>query len=377
MADIKKFMDRGGVSVLWSKVAEKVKAEETRAKLAEQAALEAAQAAQKDVDDLEKLVGVLPEGTTATDVVDYVNKKTAGIATNAALAELQGQVTAAQGAIDTIEADYLKAADKAELQGNINTLTGVVETLRDGIDTDKVDGVKDLIAYVEAHGPEVTGMKDDIKANTDAITALQAEDILLDGRLDVLEAKFGEGEGSVADQIADAKQAAIDAAAADATSKANAAEANAKSHAETKATEAKEAAIAAAATDATTKANAAQAAAEATAKAYADGLAGNYATAAQGAKADTALQAADIVTGSANGTIAVKGADIAVKGLGSAAYVETSAFDAAGTAATQASAAESAAKAYTDTEIAKIQALTADEIIAAINEIENPVNNPY
>ena len=372
MADIKKFMDRGGVSVLWSKVAEKVKAEETRAKLAEQAALEAAQAAQKDVDDLEKLVGVLPEGSSATDVVDYVNIKTAGIATDAALAELQNQLNGAQGAIDAIEADYLKAADKTELQGNINTLTGVVETLRDGIDADKVDGVKDLIAYVEAHGPEVTGMKDNIKANADAIEALQAEDILLDGRLDVLEAKFGEGEGSVADQIADAKQAAIDAAAADATSKANTAEANAKAHAESQATAAKEAAIEAAAADATTKANAAQAAAEATAKAYADGLAGNYATAAQGAKADTALQAADIVTGSANGTIAVKGADVAVKGLGSAAYVETSAFDAAGTAAAQASAAESAAKAYTDTEIAKIQALTADEIIAAINEIENP-----
>ena len=372
MADIKKFMDKGGVSVLWSKVAEKVKAEETRAKLAEQAALEAAQAAQKDVDDLEKLVGVLPEGTTAKDVVDYVNIKTTGIATSEALTELQGKVTTAQNAIDAIEADYLKAADKTELQGNIDTLTGVVETLRDGIDADKVDGVKDLIAYVEAHGPEVTGMKDNIKANADAIEALQAEDILLDGRLDVLEAKFGEGEGSVADQIADAKQAAIDAAAADATSKANAAEANAKSHAETKATEAKEAAIAAAATDATTKANAAQAAAEAAAKAYADGLAGNYATAAQGAKADTALQAADIVTGSANGTIAVKGADVAVKGLGSAAYVETTAFDAAGTAATQASAAESAAKAYTDTEIAKIQALTSDEILAAIAESENP-----
>lgn len=372
MADIKKFMDRGGVSVLWSKVAEKVKAEETRAKLAEQAALEAAQAAQKDVGDLEKLVGVLPEGTTAKDVVDYVNIKTTGIATSEALTELQGKVTEAQGAIDAIEADYLKAADKTELQGNINTLTGVVETLRDGIDADKVDGVKDLIAYVEAHGPEVTGMKDDIKANADAIEALQAEDILLDGRLDVLEAKFGGAEGSVEDMIADAKQAAIDAAAADATSKANAAEANAKSHAETKATEAKEAAIEAAAADATTKANAAQAAAEATAKSYADGLAGNYATAAQGAKADTALQAADIATGSANGTIAVKGADVAVKGLGSAAYVETTAFDAAGTAATQASAAESAAKAYTDTEIAKIQALTSDEILAAIAEIENP-----
>ena len=54
---------------------------------------------------------------------------------------------------------------------------------------------------------------------------------------------------------------------------------------------------------------------------YADGLARNYATAAQGAKADTALQQADVTTGGANGTIAVKGTDVAVKGLGSAAYL--------------------------------------------------------
>lgn len=45
-----------------------------------------------------------------------------------------------------------------------------------------------------------------------------------------------------------------------------------------------------------------------------------YATAAQGAKADSALQKADIVSGSGNGTIAVDGTDVAVKGLASAAY---------------------------------------------------------
>lgn len=56
------------------------------------------------------------------------------------------------------------------------------------------------------------------------------------------------------------------------------------------------------------------------AKSYADGLASNYATAAQGAKADTALQKADITSGSANGTISVDGIDVAVKGLGTAAY---------------------------------------------------------
>jgi hypothetical protein len=43
MADIKKFLDQGGVSTLWAKVAEKVAAEEARAKAAEAAALKAAQ----------------------------------------------------------------------------------------------------------------------------------------------------------------------------------------------------------------------------------------------------------------------------------------------------------------------------------------------
>lgn len=79
---------------------------------------------------------------------------------------------------------------------------------------------------------------------------------------------------------------------------------------------AKSEAISTAASDATSKANKALS----DAKAYADGLADNYATAAQGAKADSALQKADITTGSANGSIAVKGTDVPVKGLASAAY---------------------------------------------------------
>ncbi len=69
-----------------------------------------------------------------------------------------------------------------------------------------------------------------------------------------------------------------------------------------------------------------------------------YATAAQGAKADSALQKANIVSGSANGTISVSGTDVAVKGLGSAAYVATSAFDAAGSA----NSALTSAKSYAD-----------------------------
>ena len=50
-------------------------------------------------------------------------------------------------------------------------------------------------------------------------------------------------------------------------------------------------------------------------------------------KADTALQAADITTGTTNGTIKVKNTEVSVAGLGSAAYANTTAFEAAGTAA--------------------------------------------
>ena len=49
-----------------------------------------------------------------------------------------------------------------------------------------------------------------------------------------------------------------------------------------------------------------------------------YATSAQGALADSALQPADIVTGKTNGTISVDGTEVAVKGLGSAAYTASS-----------------------------------------------------
>lgn len=49
-----------------------------------------------------------------------------------------------------------------------------------------------------------------------------------------------------------------------------------------------------------------------------------YATAAQGAKADSAVQT--VVTGTTNGTIKVDGTDVAVKGLDSAAYTASTAY---------------------------------------------------
>lgn len=62
------------------------------------------------------------------------------------------------------------------------------------------------------------------------------------------------------------------------------------------------------------------------AKTYADGLSMNYATAAQGAKADTAVQAEDIVEGLTAGTIHVKDQDVPIHGLGTAAFANANAF---------------------------------------------------
>lgn len=67
-------------------------------------------------------------------------------------------------------------------------------------------------------------------------------------------------------------------------------------------------------------------------------------------KADSAVQT--VAESTVNGSILVDGKEVAVHGLGSAAYADTDDFDAAGSAAT----AESNAKAYTDAEIKKLDA---------------------
>lgn len=70
-----------------------------------------------------------------------------------------------------------------------------------------------------------------------------------------------------------------------------------------------------------------------------------YATAAQGALADSAVQS--VTEGSANGTVAVDGTDVKIHGLGTAAYTNADAYDAAGTAEEMLAQA----KQYTDQQI--------------------------
>lgn len=408
MADIKKFLDKAGVSTLWGKVAEEVSAAETRAKAEAAAAAAAAKAAQDDVDALETYVGAIPEGYTESNIVAFIQKRAqetldaasggssesaASVlaALNAYKAENDPKVTKNTNDIATIMGDYLKKADKDELAGDIAEnaaeIIRIDAALKAAIDNngEGLDSIKELATWIEEHGEEAVGyaaaitalegLVGDTAVATQIANAIAAENLSQYAKTADIEATLQkvDTQGTVTEAI----NAAIDALkigdyakAADLTTLAGRVTAieNAGYQNSAQVTTAINNAITALKEENLWDAKGAAATAEQNAKGYADSLASNYATAAQGAKADTALQAADVVTGNANGTIAVKGTDVAVKGLGSAAYTNSDAYDAAGVGAAQAAQALTDAKAYTDAEVAKIQALTPAEIEAAINE---------
>lgn len=101
-----------------------------------------------------------------------------------------------------------------------------------------------------------------------------------------------------------------------------------------------------------------------------------------------------VATGSTNGTISVNtngtAKDVAVKGLGSAAYTASTAYDASGTAQTKADAALKSAKEYTDTKTSGLASTTSvntsisthnsstsahNDIRSLISEINTKLNN--
>ena len=289
------------IAVVEGDYLKKADKEELAGDIADAVAAVEAEAARADIAEKANAAAIK---AIADDYLKAADKAELAKAVEDEAARAAGIEAGLAGRIKAIEDDYLKAADKTELQDNIDTLTGVVETLRDGIDAEKVDGVKDLITYVEEHGTEVTGIKEDIAKNAEAIAenaeaiaanakavedeakarakadealggrvavleainheayvaadtalenklngeiakkadasaltqALEAQaqkDSAQDGKIAALEAKFtGEGE-TVEDMIATAKQEAIDAAAGDATQKANDAKAAAEAAAKT------------------------------------------------------------------------------------------------------------------------------------------------
>ena len=298
---------------------------------------------------------------------DSATKKTEAI--EAAAAETTKQVTAAK---TELQANIDKKADKATTLAGYGIADAYTKGEANTAIAAAVANAHHLKREIVSVLPEVSEANEDTiymvpdAGNTDTAgsnKSVYTEYMLVNGAFE----RIGTSDVDLSnyftkDQVTGAITTAKSEAATDAQTKADAAKA---------------AAIATAAADATTKADAAQAAAitEAgkkadkaleDAKAYSDGLAKNYATAAQGAKADSAVQAADVVSGTANGTISVKGSDVAVKGLGSAAYQNSGAFDASGAAA----GALTEAKAYADTKKTEaVDAAAADATTKANNAL--------
>lgn len=241
--------------------------------------------------------GKLTEAKGYTDT--EVSKVSTAVANEKTRAE--GVEAGLRTDVDAIKDDYLKAADKQALQTQIDTIMNNPDT--EGV----INSITEFTQYIEDHGEIADGFrtdidknKEDIAANAQAIAdeAQRAKDeeasllakintldtngatqselneavstlegkisaaqtaaegnakTYTDGEIDKVEEALSTQNTTLVSAIATAKQGAIDAAAADATTKAGTAETNAKTYADTVAGTAKTEAIAAAAEDAAKK----------------------------------------------------------------------------------------------------------------------------
>ena len=300
------------------------------------------------------IAGVVADAPEDFDTLKEIAEYIASDKTGAA--ELSNAIS--KNATDiAAEVERAKAAEVAlgERIDGVSELANNAKSHSEGVASNLAKEIEDRQSAVSALEGQISEVNTLAKAaatkeELSAVVSTQAGvDSAQNDRITILEGKVGSSE-SIAKDIQDAKDGAISAANLYTDGKVSAGVQEAKD---------------AAATDATSKANAA----EQNAKKYADDLAKNYATAAQGALAETAVQ--EVKTGVANGTIQVtKGtttSEVAVQGLKSAAFVETSAFDAAGSAAT----AQSNAEAHSDSNLnkAKEDATTkADTALASAKE---------
>ena len=221
MADLKKFLDKQGVSTLWSKIAEKVAAEAE----ARDAAIAAAvadinsdlDAVKLNVSDnaseiaaLDAKVGVVPEGND--NVIAYVNKKAEEVleaaqgGSNETAASVKAQLDsyktennaavalkADKTAVDAIDERVAANEDAIEvLNGNADVAGSVdakvaaaVAALMENPD-ETLNSIKELVKWTQDHAEDALEMSNNVSANANAIAALAA---LV-------------GEEAVADQIA-------------------------------------------------------------------------------------------------------------------------------------------------------------------------------
>ena len=303
MADIKKFLDKGGVSTLWTQIAAEVKKVDDKV-VAHDSKLTA----------LEGKVAALEAGTYDDTVVRglisanaeaIASNKSAHEANTAAIEVLNSGADVAGSVANT--ATSIAAAKVAEIVANADANFDTLKEIADWILNDTT-GAADMANDIKALENKMVGVESTVVAK---IAAELEAALKIDGA-----DKFA--LAADLNSLADRVQALEDAGYQNAAQVGSAIDAK----------------IAALNLANSYDAKGTADAAETAAKAYADGL-------------NSAMDAR---------VIALE-------------RIEHN-FDAAGSAAQ----ALADAKAYTDVEVAKIQALTADEIIAAINEVKGATN---
>ena len=226
MADLKKFLDKQGVSTLWSKIAEKVAADVAAEATARDEAIAAAIADEviradlaiadvaDDVTALDEKIGVIPEGYDEVTIVDFIEKvaeETLAAASgnssetaasvkaqldqykkdNDAAVALKADQTTVNALEERVAAneDAIEVLNgSADVEGSVDAkVAAAVAALMENPD-DTLNSIKELVKWTQDHAEDALKMSNNVSANTEAIAALQ--DLV--------------GEENVADQIADA-----------------------------------------------------------------------------------------------------------------------------------------------------------------------------
>lgn len=162
-----------------------------------------ASAMNKAIEDLEALVGTLPEGITATTIVGYIQEAVAAEKSRAELAEgaLSDRLDVVEGLLGDGE-NNVDARIAAAKQEAINTAAGDATTKAG-------QALTDANAYTDG---EIDKVEATVGTNTQNITALTGRVDTAEDDIDALEASLAEG-GATANAIAAAKKAGDDAQA--------------------------------------------------------------------------------------------------------------------------------------------------------------------
>ena len=269
-----------------------------------------------------EVIGASGDAATANTIYGakaYADAKVAEV--NGVAGGIDTRLKAVEGDVTTIKGDYLKSTDKTALTNLINTEKGRVDTLV-GSDTgksaraivqdevakqltsenisDSFDTLKEIAEWLSSHPEDVTAMNEAIEANADAIEVLNGADTV---------------EGSVAKTVKDSINTVRSWVSEGYATKD---QVNAKYTKPSTGIPTSD--LASGIVTSLGKADTAyQKASSGIPK---TDLASGVQTSL--GKADTAVQS--VVSGSANGTISVDGTDVAVKGLGTAAYTASTAY---------------------------------------------------